>query len=117
MILKNQISIFFRNFIFPLLIVVISENVAYSQISSGVDSIKTKSEYSSEIKQNKSTDRKAPAGFYRTDSIFSFRSQKGYFPSLVHNMGVQAAAPFHFKGKEWIIYGYNGRYHYCTDFC
>lgn len=105
MILINQISIFFRNFIFPLLIVVISENVAYSQISSGADSIKTKSEYSSEIKQNKSTDRKAPAGFYRTDSIFSFRSQKGYFPSLVHNMGVQAAAPLHFKGKEWIITG------------
>jgi membrane-associated phospholipid phosphatase len=43
--------------------------------------------------------------FYQTDSIFSFRSPKGYFPSLIHNFGEQATAPFHFKAKQWLITG------------
>ncbi len=45
------------------------------------------------------------SNFYKTDSIFSFRSPKGYFPSLVHNFGEQITAPFHFTAKEWIITG------------
>ena len=44
-------------------------------------------------------------GFIRTDSIFSFRSEKGYFPALVHNLGAQTAAPFHFKAKQWLYTG------------
>lgn len=36
------------------------------------------------------------------DSIFSFRSQKGYFPMLVHNISEQATAPFHFTSKQWL---------------
>jgi membrane-associated phospholipid phosphatase len=43
--------------------------------------------------------------FYRTDSIFSFRSPKGYFPSLIHNFGEQAVAPVHFKTKQWLMTG------------
>lgn len=43
--------------------------------------------------------------FYKTDSVFSFRSAKGYVPSLLHNFGVQATAPLHFKTKEWLITG------------
>lgn len=43
--------------------------------------------------------------FFRTDSIFSLRSPKGYIPSLVHNLGEQAAAPVHFKTKQWIYTG------------
>ena len=43
--------------------------------------------------------------FFRTDSIFSFRSEKGYFPALVHNLGVQATAPLHFKAKQWLYTG------------
>jgi membrane-associated phospholipid phosphatase len=42
---------------------------------------------------------------YPTDSIFSFRSKKGYFPSLIHNFGEQATAPFHFQAKQWLITG------------
>lgn len=45
------------------------------------------------------------ATFYRRDSIFSFRSQKGYFPSLVYNFGVQATAPFRFSSKQWLLTG------------
>jgi membrane-associated phospholipid phosphatase len=44
-------------------------------------------------------------GFVRTDSIFSFHSEKGYVPSLVHNLGVQATAPFHFKARQWLYTG------------
>lgn len=43
--------------------------------------------------------------FHKTDSIFSFRSQKGYFPSLLHNFGEQATSPLHFTTGEWVITG------------
>ncbi len=43
--------------------------------------------------------------FLRTDSVFSFRSPKGYIPSLLGNFAEQASAPFHFKGKQWLITG------------
>ncbi len=43
-----------------------------------------------------------PKNFYKTDSVFSFRSQKGYFPSLIYNVGEQALAPFHFTPKQWL---------------
>jgi membrane-associated phospholipid phosphatase len=46
--------------------------------------------------------QKSSDNFYKTDSIFSFRSQKGYFPSLFNNIGEQATAPFNFKGKQWL---------------
>jgi hypothetical protein len=104
MIVKNQILFFFRKFIFPLIIIFISECAAYSQIISGVDTLKIKPD-SSKTEPAKISVGKAHGSFYRTDSIFSFRSQKGYFPSLIHNIGVQAAAPFHFKAKQWIYTG------------
>ena len=43
--------------------------------------------------------------FYKTDSIFSFRSQKGYFPSLLHNFGEQATAPFKFRTRQLLETG------------
>jgi membrane-associated phospholipid phosphatase len=53
-----------------------------------------------------STDyQKKQVSFFKNDSIFSFHSPKGYFPSLIHNIGEQAAAPFHFKAKQWIYTG------------
>jgi len=51
------------------------------------------------------TDSVKNINFYRTDSIFSFRSPKGYFPSLIHNFGEQAVAPVHFKTKQWLMTG------------
>ena len=51
------------------------------------------------------SDQKTTRIFYKTDSIFSFSSKKGYFPSLIHNTGEQASAPFHFKSKQWIYMG------------
>lgn len=52
------------------------------------------------ICQHRSTDN-----FYKTDSVFSFRSQKGYFPSLLHDFGEQATAPLHFTKGEWLMTG------------
>ena len=49
--------------------------------------------------------QKASNNFYKTDSVFSFKSDKGYFPSLFHNIGEQATAPLHFKTKDWLITG------------
>jgi membrane-associated phospholipid phosphatase len=39
----------------------------------------------------------------RNDSVFSFRSQKGYVPSLVHNLVYQISFPFRMKGKDVFI--------------
>ena len=41
----------------------------------------------------------------KQDSVFSFRSNKGYFPSLLHNIGYQATFPFRMKGKHLFILG------------
>ena len=46
---------------------------------------------------------KTSNNFYKTDSIFSFHSRKGYFPSLIHNLQQQATAPIRYKAKQWII--------------
>ncbi len=51
------------------------------------------------------TKQEGKTNFYRHDSIFSFRSKKGYFPSLMHNFGEQAVAPLHFRTKDWLLTG------------
>jgi membrane-associated phospholipid phosphatase len=55
--------------------------------------------------QEDSTQKKPAENFYSTDSIFSFHTPKGYFPSLFNDIIHQAEAPFHFTGKQWIIVG------------
>ena len=53
-----------------------------------------------------STNDLKPADFYyRMDSLHFSDNTEGYFPALLHNFGEQAAAPFHFRAKEWIISG------------
>lgn len=54
---------------------------------------------------NNSASHEIRGNFYKQDSVFSFRSPKGYFPSLIHNIGEQAAAPFHFSKKDWLYTG------------
>ncbi len=43
--------------------------------------------------------------FYKTDSIFSFHSQKGFVPALFADFGEQISAPFKFKTKQWLLTG------------
>ena len=50
----------------------------------------------STIVQNKKTWKQQ----FKEDSLYSFRSSKGYFPMLLHNFGEQASAPFHMTGSQ-----------------
>jgi membrane-associated phospholipid phosphatase len=70
---------------------------AYPHSLQNIDSVKTA--------QNKVIYQKSFANFFKTDSIFSFRSQKGYIPSLFSNFERQITAPFKFTGRDWIITG------------
>ena len=71
---------------------------SYSQNFNSGDSLKNISADST-IQNKKSTN------FYKTDSIFSFRSQKGYFPSLLADFEEQAVAPFKMNSKQLIMTG------------
>ncbi len=93
------------NLILCWIVILIFEGNVYAQRESGTDSVKTLSDFQSNPELNKISYQKSTSSFYRTDSIFSFRSSKGYFPSLLHNIGEQAMAPFHFKARQWIYTG------------
>jgi membrane-associated phospholipid phosphatase len=55
--------------------------------------------------QNKPDSQNTAPGFYKTDSIFSFRSRKGYFPSLLKDFEVQMTSPFNLSAKQWLMTG------------
>jgi hypothetical protein len=80
-------------------------SIVYSQTNLPADSIFLQSESSLATKQNNFSIQEASANFYKTDSIFSFRSPKGYIPSLFFNLGEDVKAPFHYKTKQWFITG------------
>jgi membrane-associated PAP2 superfamily phosphatase len=79
--------------------------IAYSGSLYTSDSIKTNSVLISKSNNIISPYQIPSDNFFRTDSIFSFRSEKGYVPSLIHNFGKQAIAPIKFNTKEWLITG------------
>ena len=81
------------------------EGTAFAANVLAGDSIITHSELTTKTFSHNIIDQKTHVNFYKTDSIFSLRSKKGYFPSLIHNIGEQAAAPFHFTTKQWIYTG------------
>ncbi len=101
----RKISCLFRNLIVHEIVFLACSGIAYPQNLQVVDSFNAQSAFSSKTNQNKISYQKASDNFYRTDSIFSFRSSKGDVPSLLHNMGEQATAPFQFKTKQWLITG------------
>jgi membrane-associated phospholipid phosphatase len=87
------------------LIFLAGRNVTYPQNSQVVDSGNSLKIRSNGINYTKISAPQKLGNFYKTDSIFSFRSPKGYFPSLLHNFGEQATAPLHFKTKQWLMTG------------
>ena len=95
----------FSNLIIHGVVFLACRGIAYPQNVIATDSVSAESAFSSKTNQNKISYQKASDNFYKTDSIFSFRSPKGYFPSLLHNFGEQATAPLHFKTKQWLISG------------
>lgn len=54
---------------------------------------------------NFKTQKENSANFYKTDSIFSFRSQKGYFPSLLVDFKDQFVAPIKMNPRQMIMTG------------
>jgi membrane-associated phospholipid phosphatase len=99
------ISLVLKIFIIAGILTFLSDSIAFSQNKSVSDSLNTSSVLSFEIDHTKQGIEKSKDSFYRTDSIFSFRSPNGYFPSLIHNIGEQVAAPFHFRGKQLLYTG------------
>jgi membrane-associated phospholipid phosphatase len=87
------------------LIFLAGRNVTYAQNSQVVDSGNSLKIRSNGINYTKISAPQKLGNYYITDSIFSFRSPKGYFPSLLHNFGEQATAPLHFKTKQWLMTG------------
>ena len=86
--------------------ILLSENVsALTQIIQFKNSINEIDTSSSKTNQNKISYQKSSASFYKTDSIFSFQSPKGYVPSLLSNFEEQIIAPLRFNKKDWIITG------------
>lgn len=101
----KKISNLFISLILYGLVSIVSEEFGNARSLQETDSINTQSEFLSKANQIKYSHQKVSNGFFQTDSIFSFLSPKGYFPSLIHNIGEQAAAPFHFKTKQWLYTG------------
>jgi hypothetical protein len=80
-------------------------NILYSENLLIPDSVNNHLGIFSETIQNKDTCIKTSTNFYRSDSIFSFRSSKGYFPSLVKDFEEQITSPFRPGGKQWLMTG------------
>lgn len=55
--------------------------------------------------QSRAGNRDSLNRVYPNDSLFSFRSAKGYIPMLLHNYGEQATAPLHFSKNQWCMIG------------
>jgi membrane-associated phospholipid phosphatase len=94
-----------RILILYLFALTVFDTEVFSQSVAGNDSVRINDEIFTNTNKINGGNKESSPNFYRTDSIFSFRSAKGYFPSLVHNIGEQAASPFHFKAKDWMYTG------------
>ena len=105
MLSEKKISYLFNNFIILLVVFFFSNIVAYPHSLQALDSLSAKHAIGSKKNQNETELQKSSVNFYKTDSIFSFQSRKGYLPSLLNNFGEQVTAPFRFTGKEWLITG------------
>ena len=55
--------------------------------------------------QKANTEPVISTNFYKSDSVFSFRSEKGYFPLLLDDFGEQITAPFKMNTKQLLMTG------------
>jgi membrane-associated phospholipid phosphatase len=101
---KKAINLF-RKSILNALVFVACSGIAYAQNLQVTDSEKISSALSSDTNLVKTNIQNSSGNFYKTDSILSFRSPKGYIPSLLYDFGDQVTAPFRFKTKQWLITG------------
>jgi len=102
---KKKILYLFPRFIILFIVFPPCNVLAYQHNLRAMDSINVNYAINSKANQNKIDTQQSSTNFYKTDSIFSFRSSKGYFPSLFHNFGEQITAPLRFNGKQWLMTG------------
>jgi hypothetical protein len=93
----------FLHYVLHVVILYACSGIACSQNLQVSDSVNMPPEFSSNAGKTKTGNQKPSNNFYKTDSVFSFCSQKGYVPSLLHNIGEQATAPLHFGTRQWLI--------------
>ena len=105
MYFSKKISCYLRNLVINGLVFIVYNGIVYSQNLQIADSVNIQSASSSKTNQNEISRQKPSTSFYKTDSIFSFQSKRGYIPSLFNNFGEQVTAPFKFKTKQWLITG------------
>jgi len=107
MAMAERLSNSLRNIVICIFIFFYYEGILFSANLHTADSLNISSEIVPKINQNEAIYiNKEPSGnFYKTDNIFSFNSQKGFFPSLTSDFGEQAVAPFKFKTQQWLITG------------
>lgn len=92
-------------FLVNVLFIVAFNDIGCAQNLLVTDSMNIPSALLSDTNLARISVKKSSDNFYKTDSIFSFRSPKGYIPSLLCNFGDQVTAPFRFKTKQWLIAG------------
>jgi hypothetical protein len=102
---SKKILYLFSNLLVDGIVIFAWSSIAYPQNLPVVDTSNLQSAFSSKTDQNKIGFQKPSNNFLKTDSIFSLHSPNGYIPSLLHNFGEQATAPFHFKTKQWLMTG------------
>ncbi len=98
-------SCLLNNLITLFLVFITYDVVACPPNLQDLDSVNAKPRYSYHSNQDKINFQKPSASFYKTDSVFSFQSRKGYIPSLFNSFEEQVTAPFKFKTKQWLITG------------
>jgi membrane-associated phospholipid phosphatase len=103
MLSKEELSCLLINLISLFLVFSTYNVAACSQNLQATDSINANAGFSNNANQNKNRPQKPSASFYKTDSVFSFQSKKGYIPSLLYNFGDQVTAPFKFKKKQLLM--------------
>ena len=102
---QNKILWLLYNLTICGLVFLVNTGFVYSANLQPADSLNSKHEFASDSNRNKIRTQKLSGNFYKTDSIFSFRSSKGYFPSLLTDFEVQIVSPFKLSAKQWLITG------------
>ncbi len=94
-------SRFLIDFLILCVIFVAQSNAVFpqNQDSLAIDTI------NSALGQKGNTEPVISTNFYKSDSVFSFRSKKGYFPLLLDDFGEQITAPFKMNTKQLLMTG------------
>jgi membrane-associated phospholipid phosphatase len=103
--LKKKLSYILINLFFFWLVSLQYNGSVYAANLQLPDSVNLSPANSQNLQKQYQPKQEPEVNFYKHDSIFSFRSPKGYFPSLAHNFAEQSTAPFRFTSKDWILTG------------